>query len=209
MRYILVLGLAILLCSRAFAGGNQSRLSYLKAPAVKWEDNRLSGELQNVPVRELLADLLRSDGFDCNVSGALQGVINITFDQLTVEEIIRNIMRLKNYNFTLIQTQPESSAAGSFSEVSELTIYQANGLVRFSKVPLSERAPDTIHPVIRSSTVAKITTGHADRPLQSTVRDTRDIDREIRAFMDEMLANGKISRAAYDKALTDMDGLGK
>ena len=52
-----------LLPAQIFACEDESGFRYLKDPQLKWEDERLTGALKNVSVKELLEELSRNEGF--------------------------------------------------------------------------------------------------------------------------------------------------
>jgi len=55
----LIIWLIGFLSLQVFASEDKSAFRYLKDPQFKWEDERLSGALKNVPVKDLLEELSR------------------------------------------------------------------------------------------------------------------------------------------------------
>jgi hypothetical protein len=221
-RFMLILSCLFFYCLSAHAAQGPVGLRYLNEPVVHWNGNRLNGELKNVPVRGLLEDLLRGESYDCAVSGELKGNISISFENMTVEEIIRKIMRSNNYSYTLLTSGPaKPTGADHMAAIMELTIFTGGKTVQFTKVPVS-----------RTTEAARIKTSPAPAPAAAaapapttaaTAPETAELapaappsgveieklDKEIKAFMDEMLAADKTSREEYETAMNQMPGFKK
>ncbi len=198
------LGLAI--CLNVHSVQSQAHFRYLNEPAVIWDGDRMSGELKNVPVSGVLEELLRGRDGDCEIDGRLNGVVTISFRNLTVEQIIRKILSNNNYNYTILfstnDAPPEKADA---AEVRELTIYQDNTAVRFARIersPLREAATAWAGSVSRAEEPPR-----SVRTVPLAEGDIQRLDEEIKAFMDEMLAAEKIDRHEYESALKDVFGL--
>ena len=67
---------SILFLNSLFADTNCFALSYLKKAGIKVEGTRLNGDLKDAPIKNILKDLMESDGFECQVTGDLQGTIS-------------------------------------------------------------------------------------------------------------------------------------
>lgn len=108
----------------AFAGENESDFHHLKAPQFKWEDSRLTGEVKDVPVIELLEELSWKEGFELKIFGKLDHKTNVAFDHLTVEECIKKIMRTTGLSYIIISGEIESSDTESSYRISKLIVCQ-------------------------------------------------------------------------------------
>ena len=98
----LIIWLIGFLSLQVFASEDKSAFRYLKDPQFKWEDERLSGALKNVPVKDLLEELSRKEGFQLDIVGDLNQKVDISFDHLTLEQSIKKIIRLTNLNYIMI-----------------------------------------------------------------------------------------------------------
>jgi hypothetical protein len=187
-------------CLISPATQGQAITSYLIEPMVQWNGNRLSGMLENASLSSVLKDLIAGRNYGCTVTGSLKGNITIRFENLTAEELIRKIMNNLRYNYSMILTGPEF-IAGGIDTVSELTLYQANEMVRFVKVqkrilaPEPKRVAPVSTPEIASPNEQSIPTNHGAE------EDLNRLDREIRSIMDEMVTEKKITRKEYEEAL--------
>src|SRR5210317_913563 len=85
------------LSSPILAVGKGPAYMFLKEPAVKWNDERLTGEVKNAPLENLITELLRMAGSNWEVIGNLEGKISISFDKLTINDSIKKIMRLNRF----------------------------------------------------------------------------------------------------------------
>ena len=205
------------LSSPVFAIGKGPAFRFLKEPAVKWNAERLTGEVNNAPVKNLITELLRMEGSNWEMIGNLEGSISISFDNLTINDSIKKIMRLHRFNYALIfdeQRPPESEKSHL---IRELTIYQGDQRIRFSRTqkqtstPKKEKfkkAPNPGKPKTVAALPAKPSTVALPAPppaKKPKIRNTRqsghtgediaDIGKEMRAFADEMLAEKKMKKS--------------
>ena len=180
-------------------------MNYLKGVGITVEGTRLNGDLKNASIKNILKDLMETDGFECQVTGDLQGNISITIENLTAEETIHKIMRNRRYDYTMILVEPESPD-GRHPAVRELTIYQGDSTVRFAKVPksLSTVQPEGVKPV--PAPAAATPTDNLNESNVASGEVLEELDRELKSLMDEMVAEKKISRKEYDKALKTFSG---
>jgi len=202
---ILSLLLALLIGLHSHAVHGEARLRYLSEPNVEWNDNRLSGEFKDVPVTGLLQELLQGRNFGCIVDGVLPGTVSIRFDNMTQEEIIRKVMRNNGYNFTLISKRSRLTDHGATGGISELVIYQEGTVVRFTRVPLSERLPEK-QPSIRA-TMPWIANGlrtEAGHDALVNDKNLEKLDEEIKLFMERLLASGQINRQEFEQRIEEM-----
>ncbi|RJQ80845.1 MAG: hypothetical protein C4519_09435 [Desulfobacteraceae bacterium] len=183
---------------------SQSRPKYLTEPGVKWNNGRLSGELKDVPVSGVLRDLLQGRDFGCTVSGVLPGNISLRFENITSEELIRKIIRNNRYNYTLIVGGADS-ANGGVAAVSELTIYQGEAIVRFTRVPARIERPLRQSSMTGEPSFNYANDNQAVQTSKAPPADIEQLDQEIKSFIDQMLASGKISREEYQQILAEMN----
>ena len=183
----------------------QSR--YLKPPTVQWNGNRLTGELKKVPVSSLLVDLVRSNNFDCDVSGQLPGTISISFENLTIEEIIHRIMRGNNYNYTLLST-PASADTKDYPSIAEIAIYKGDSIITFTRVPIGTQIDQmggkAKHIQPPSPAPNKVPDSQTSLSGEHYAKQKKKLDGVIKGFLDEMLESKEMSKAEYEKALADM-----
>jgi hypothetical protein len=208
----------VLLSAPVFAGGNMPRSRYLKEPAVKWENNLITGKLRNVPVKGLLEELLRQEGFDWEVIGNLKDTISVSFNHLTINESIRKILRLSRFNYALIVDEPEPHESNSSNLIKELTIYQNDQVVRFSRTAKQlpaqkkkkiKKAPN---PGNKKATAALPSKPPAEKPKKSqtlpsglTTEEISSLNKEMKAFADEMLAEKKITAEEYKELIEELE----
>ena len=206
------------LTSPAFAVGKGPAYMFLKEPAVKWNDERLTGEVKNAPVKNLITELLRMAGYNWEVIGKLEGKISISFDNLTINESIKKIMRLSRYNYTLILEEQEPVDALSSQHIKELTVYQKDQRIRFSRTQkqIDEPKKEKIKKASNRGTQKTVAALPAkSKPNKQKIRNTRQsdptkeeiaaVDKEIRAFADQMLAEKKITQEEYNELIRGIE----
>lgn len=195
-------------CTATLARGIQDS-AYLKSPMVQRTEDRLTGELKNIPIGGLLEELIKNKQFDCAVKGQLKGVTSISFENLTVDEIIRKILRNNNYNYTIL-SNPEVADIDSTSGINVLTIYQGDTIVRFSRIASRTTAD---RKQISQPNAPQTIKGANDRKIaESDKRYSEEItklDVEIRGFLDDMLDTRKMSKEEYQKAMNEIKANGK
>ena len=217
--FIISILLTIILSTQLFAGGNRVVSRYLKEPAVKWENNLITGKLTNVPVKGLLEELLRKEGSNWEVIGDLKGTLNISFDDMTINDSIKKIMRLGHYNFTLIFDLEEHTDKPLPHRIKYLTIYQNDKIIRFSrtsrialaannkqitKPPKAARQKtDAVSPTTKSPAVRKQSKNTL--PSDPTEKEIADIENEMKAVADEMLAEKIITHEEYKELIGEME----
>jgi hypothetical protein len=193
---------------------------YLSGPTVKWEGNRLVGDLRNVPVRGLLEELLQTEGVKWEVEGDLNGQVSVSFDELTLEESIRKVLKSNRYSYTLIQSLPDPPDPSSPSIIKQLTVYQDDKMTRFWRTdqklgppPNNLSTPKTVYPANSPPvTVADGAPRHQVLPLpvkpEVAPEDLERVDEEIKEFLSDLLKERQISAQEYEKMMTEM-GKGK
>ena len=229
IRYIGVAAIifCLILPARTSAGNKVPAGRYLRAPAVTWQDGRISGEVQNVPVHGLVEDLLRSGGYVWSADGALQGQISVTFDALSPTEGLRKVLKSSDLDFVMIQADAGSPGAPGGVEFSLLTVYQASGKIRFKRTsakavpadPVRQTPPIPEYPAStepnpqlpRARPVAPAITppqnaakGQA-RNIQPSPEELAEMDKELKVMLDEMLKEKKISAEEYRQLVKEME----
>jgi hypothetical protein len=206
------------LSSPVFAVGKGPAYRYLKQPAVKWSGERLTGEIKNAPLASLLTELLRMEGFNWEVIGNLGGTISVSFDHLTINDSIKKIMRLNRFNYALIFDERPSRDANSTHLIKELTIYQRNQKIRFSRtadqIPAPKKKkvktaretnPSKIIAAMPAKPVVKKSNIRKTQPSKPTKEEMAAIDKELRAFAEEMLAGKKITQEEYNEMVGETE----
>jgi hypothetical protein len=215
--FIIIL-LSVCLSSPVLAVGKGPAYRFLKEPAVKWTDARLTGEVKNAPVISLITELLQKAGSNWEVIGNLEGSISISFDNLTINDSIKKIMRLNHFNYALIfdERQPQDSKSSHL--IKELTIYQGNQRIRFSRTAKQAPAPGKKNfKEVRKPVTGKIAAAWPAKPPaekskipntqrpEPTEEEMTQIDKELRAFADEMLAEKKITLKEYKELIGELE----
>ena len=215
----LIILLSVVLSTTAMAGSSR----YLVAPAVKWENNRLTGAVKNVPIQTLLEELLGKEGYQWEVKGNLSGKIGLSFDDMTIEESIRKIMRLGKYNYALIHSTPASPENSSSPQIKELTIYQKDDTIRFSRTSQKFAVPSkkaNIRTVRKPRKPKKTAASVTDRaivhtkakkliPEKPSNEELAEMDRQFKEMADEMLAAKEISQEEYAQMMKEMQEITK
>ena len=206
------------LSSPILAVGQGPAYRFIREPAVKWNDERLTGEVINAPVKNLISELLWMEGYNWEVIGKLEGKISISFDHLTISESINKIMRISRYNYALIFEEQEPFDSMSTQNIKELTIYQKDQRIRFSRTqkqiskPKKEKITKASNTGIPKSLAALPAKPAAKKPIIRNTRESKptreemaDIDKEIKAFADEMLAEKKITMEEYNELIGELE----
>ena len=200
-RWFYAIVLTVLCGLNTIAAGEYQAPQRLGGATVTWNENRLTVALKNAPVKGVLKALMESEGFSCQVEGDLQGTITMTIDNLTAEETVHKILRNRKENYTMILSRTDPSDA-SHAVLSELAIYQKNEVVRFQKVPRGIRAaePERIAPA--APPAAPVSPENKSRWTDLATQEMlEELDEEIKSFLDEMLAEEKMSPQEYEEAL--------
>ena len=210
---ILTIGL---LSPQIFASEDESAFRYLKDPQLKWEDERLTGELRNVPVKTLLEELSRKEGFELEIVGDLDQKLDISFDHLTLEQCIKKIMRLTNLSHVIIsdvEGQPEDKA---LYRLNKLIVCQKGEKSRSSRthrtrpvrqkrrvekkaVPDDEEAISSpTEPSGASRQRPKATPRKSEVEFEGSLEDVED-------YVEEMSREGRISPEEYKMILEKIE----
>ena len=128
----------------------------------------------------------------------------MTIDKMTVEETVHKILHNRNYNYTMILSGTDSPD-DSHAVLSELTIYQKNEVVRFEKVPTGILAVEHKRVAPAAQLAAQTPPENQRRQTDLATQEMREeLDAEIKSFLDEMLAEEKMSQQEYEEALRTM-----
>ena len=223
----IILMIYLFLPNQVAAGNGGAGSLYLSPPAVTWQGDLISGDLKSVPVQGLVEDLLRSEGYEWDVDGQLQGQISISFDALTSAESIRRILKRSDVNFAMILSDAEPSGSGAGADIEELTIYQKDGYVRFSRtsrkitasdeprqmptIPeprftATQRPPNANPQPIAPTKQTLITEPpKAVRPADIIAEERAMMERDFKAMFDEKLAEKEITEEEYRKFMKELD----
>jgi len=152
------------------------------------------------------------------VIGKLEGKISISFDHLTISESINKIMRISRYNYALIFEEQEPIDSMSTQNIKELTIYQKDQRIRFSRTqkqiskPQKEKITKTSNTGRPKSLADLPAKPVAKKPIirntpqsKPTREEMAAIDKEIKAFADEMLAEKKITMEEYNELIGELE----
>ena len=192
----------------------------MKDKSVSWQGNQLSGQLNKVPIQGLLEDLLQSGGDKWQVIGDLKGVVSIRFDHLTIEECIQKVLRQGNYNYTLIQSEPQPSDVEWVHTVRELAIYIDDTIVRFRRT-VWDHSTDSLQNAERnapSDPSMAIAADPSDSQSREGIKSVEqahesgiqkdEMPEEILKFVNQLFKDKKISKEEYEKTLSNFsDGI--
>ncbi len=127
-------------------------------------------------------------------------------------------MRISRYNYALIFEEQEPIDSISAQHIKELTIYQKDQRIRFSRAqkqinkPKKEKITKASNLGTPKSVAALPAKPPAKKPKHRNTRQSKPtreemaaIDKEFRAFADEMLAAKKITMAEYNELIKGLD----
>lgn len=106
------------------AGQDRPALRFLEDSQLTWEDERLTGELKNVPVKSLLKKLSEEKNFQLVIIGDLNEQVDVSFDKLTLEQCIKRVMRLSDLSYLMVVEGQGSSDAEPPYRIKKLIICQ-------------------------------------------------------------------------------------
>lgn len=202
----------------ASAGETKSAPHSLKNYQLQSEGGRLTGELKNVAIEKLLEEVLQIDGFRWEVNGKLNGSISISLSQLTVEQCIKKIMRLNHFNYALIFDHDDSADNNNPHRIKNLTIYQKDEIVRFSRTSQITLAAKKKQINLTPNAVSKRTTAVSPvakplaekkqtketLPSDPAVKEISAHKLEMKAYVDDLLGEDKITQEEYDALIGEM-----
>ena len=206
-----------LLSAQIFASEHESDFRYLKDPQLKWEGERLTGELKNVPVKTLLEELSRKEGFQLEIVGDLDQKVDISFDHLTLEQCIKKIMRLTNLSHVIIsdvEGQPEDKA---LYRLNKLIVCQKGEKSRSSRThhtpPAQKKrrvekkpAPDEEEAI---SSPPESSGAPRQRPKATPRKSEVEFEgspEDLKGYVEEMSQEGRINSEEYKMILEKIGG---
>ena len=96
--FFIILLLIGVLFLQVFAGEGNPVSNYFMYPQLKWEDELLTGELSNCPVKTLLEELSRKEDFQLEIVGDL----NVSYSNSVVKLKNLNLKKIKHCNINKI-----------------------------------------------------------------------------------------------------------
>lgn len=204
-----ILLLAIHLTVSGLTAAEGTAYQYLREPAVEWNNSRLTGEVKNAPVKSLITEILQKGGSNWEVTGNLNGTTWVFFNHLTINDSIKKIMRLSGLNYVLIFEEHQPHDSGNSSFIKELTIYQGKETIRFSRTARQISPPErqivekTFEPA--TDDPAGKPKVHEPQPAELRNDELAQMDRELKAFAAEMLAEEKITAEEYQELMEDLE----
>ena len=212
---VLLIGL---LSAQIFASEDGTAFRYLKDPHLKWEDERLTGELRNVPVKTLLEELSRKEGFQLEIAGDLDQKLDISFDHLTLEQSIKKIMRLTNLSHIMILDVEGRSEDKALYRLSKLIVCQKGKKARSSRTHRTppgrhkrrvekKAVPDDEEEAI--SSLQEPSGAPRQRPkaiLRKSEVEFEGSPEDFKSYVEEMSREGRISPEEHKMILEKMKG---
>ena len=208
-----------LLSPQICAGKDEPAFRYLKDPQLKWEDECLTGELQNVSVKTLLEELSRKEDFQLEIVGDLDQKLDISFDHLTLEQSIKKIMRLTNLSHVMILDVEGESEDKALYSLSKLIVCQKGKKARSSRTyrtpPVWEKrgvekkpSPDDEGEEAISSP-PEPSGAPRERPKATPRKSEVEFEgspEDLKGYVEEMSREGRISPEEYEMILEQMEG---
>ena len=216
-RSFLIILLISVLSLQVFASEGKPVPHYSMYPQLKWEDERLSGGLKNVPVKDLLEELSRKKDFQLEIVGDLNLKLDLFFDHLTLEQSIKKIMRLSNLSYVMILDVEGQSEDKALYRLSKLIVCQkdksAQSLRTHRTRPLPQKrrlekkpSPDeeekeTISPPPEPPAISR------ERPkYRKSEVEFEGSPEDLRSYVEEMSREGLINSEEYKMILEKMEG---
>ena len=217
-RSFLIILLISVLSLQVFASEGKPVPHYSMYPQLKWEDERLTGELKNVPVKDLLEELSRKEGFQLEIVGDLDQKLDISFDHLTLEQSIKKIMRLTNLSHVMILDVEGQSEDKALYRLSKLIVCQKGKKARSSRThrtpPARQKrsvekkpAPDDEEEAISSP--PEPSGEPRERPKATPRKSEVEFEgspEDLKGYVEEMSREGRISPEEYEMILEQMEG---
>ncbi len=208
---ILLIGVLSL---QVFAGEVKPVPHYSMYPQLKWEDERLTGELNNCQVKTLLEELSQKEGFQLEIIGDLNRKLDLSFDHLTLEQSIKKIMRLSDLSYVMISDVEGQSEDNALYRLSKLIVCQKNKSTQSSRthrtrpVPRKRRpeknpSPDDEEEAISSP--PEPSAEHRQRQKQKTEMEFEGSPEDLRSYVEEMSREGLINSEEYKMILEKME----
>jgi len=194
--------------SLIFAGEDEYAYRYLKAPHLKWEDERLTGEIKGAPVKGLLEELSLEGGFQLEIFGDLTEKTDLSFDHQTLEESIKRIMRAAGLSYVMITDREEESGKGVSHSISKLIICgkgkstrsrPQRGKVRNKPPP--DRKEKAVPSPPEPSTEYRKPGKAATRDIEVEFEGMAD---DLKEYLEEISREGKITPEEYEMIMRRM-----
>ncbi len=194
------------------ANETKSVSRFFKNSQLQWSGNRITGQLQNVPVKSLIEEILQTDGFRWEIWGEVSGNISISFDQLTVQQCIKEIMRLNHFSYALILEDEQLLGSIKTNNIKKLMIFKNDDIIRFSRTPqkrlvrqkmkIEEKSvPEKGVAVSLQPKSLSKKEKHRQRLSKKYKVDFEGTSQDLKNFVNELLIENRISSDEYEKIM--------
>ena len=188
-------------------------------PQLKWENERLSGGLKNVPIKDLLEELSRKENFQLEIVGDLNLKLDLFFDHLTLEQSIKKIMRLSNLSYVMILDVEGQSEDKALYRLNKLIVCQKDKSAQSSRTHRTRPVPQKRRLEKKPSPdeEEKETISQPPEPPAISRERPKAIYRksevefegspeDLRSYVEEMSREGLINSEEYKMILEKMKG---
>ena len=212
----LIILLISVLSLQVFAGEGKPVPYYSMYPQLKWEDERLTGGLKNVPVKTLLEELSRKDGFQLEILGDLKQKLDLSFDHLTLEQSIKKIMRLSNLSYVMILDVEGQFEDNALYRLSKLIVCQKDKSAQYSRTHRMrperqkrriEKKPPPNEEEEAISQSPEPSANRRQRPKKAPRKSEVEFEgspEDLRSYVEEMSKEGLINSEEYKMILEKM-----
>ena len=197
---------------QVFANDDDYDYRYLKEPSVTWEDGRLTGEIENVPVEVLLEELAWKKNFQLEIFGDINQDINISFDHHTLEESIKKIMRITHLSHVLISDAEKRSKGEVSYCLSELIVFARGERIRSAQNRPLQSVKDTRKLTSREEIVVSLSQEAAFEKIKPPKNGSRRINAtfegnldDFKIYVEEIAKKGGINSQEYETILNKMN----
>ena len=216
-RSFLIILLISVLSLQVFASEGKPVPHYSMYPQLKWEDERLTGGLKNVPVKDLLEELSRKKDFQLEIVGDLNLKLDLFFDHLTLEQSIKKIMRLSNLSYVMILDVEGQSEDKALYRLNKLIVCQKDKSAQSSRthrtrpVPQQRRIEKEPPPNEKEEAISQSlepSTEHRQRQKKASKKSEIEFEgsqEDLRSYVEEMSREGLISLEEYKMILEKME----
>ena len=216
-RSFLIILLIGVLSLQVFASEGKPVPHYSMYPQLKWEDERLTGGLKNVPVKDLLEELSRKENFQLEIIGDLNLKLDLFFDHLTLEQSIKKIMRLSNLSYVMILDVEGQSEDKALYRLNKLIVCQKDKSAQSSRthrtrpVPQQRRIEKEPPPNEKEEAISQSlepSTEHRQRQKKASKKSEIEFEgsqEDLRSYVEEMSREGLISLEEYKMILEKME----
>ena len=216
--FLIILLLIDVLSLQVFAGEDNPVSHYSMYPQLKWEDERLAGELSNCPVKTLLEELSQKEGFQLEIIGDLNQKLDLSFDHMTLEQSIKKIMRLSNLSYVMILDVEGQTEDKALYRISKLIVCQkdksaqSSGTHRTRPVQQKRRVEKNPAPGGEEEEISsppETSAEHRQRQKQAPIKSEMKFEgspEDLRSYVEEMSREGLINSEEYKMILEKMEG---